>query len=129
MTAGGVGRLVATVRRLGWGVADQGVSSLSNFALGVVAAKSLDPAGFGAFTLAYLTYAFVLSAARGPSTDPLMVRFSYAEPTVWRRRWRPRARRPWPAASSPALSACWPASCCPETWVARSSPWAWASRA
>ena len=76
---------MATVRRLGWGVADQGVSSLSNFALGVVAAKSLDPAGFGAFTLAYLTYAFVLSAARGPSTDPLMVRFSYAEPTVWRR--------------------------------------------
>ena len=55
MTAGRGGRLVATVRRLGWGVADQGISSLSNFALGIVAAKSLDPTEFGAFTLAYLT--------------------------------------------------------------------------
>ena len=47
MTTGGAGRLLATVRRLGWGVADQGISSLSNFALGIVAAKSLDPTEFG----------------------------------------------------------------------------------
>jgi len=84
VTTGRAGRLLATVRRLGWGVADQGISSLSNFALGIVAAKSLDPTEFGAFTLAYVTFAFVLSASRGPSTDPLMVRFSHAEPAAWR---------------------------------------------
>ena len=56
MTAGRRGRLVATVRRLGWGVADQGISSLSNFALGIVAASRWTPTEFGAFTLAFVTY-------------------------------------------------------------------------
>ena len=69
------GRMVV-VRRLSWGVADQGMSSLGNFALGIVVAKSLDPAGFGAFTLAFVTYGVVLNASRGVAADPLLVRFS-----------------------------------------------------
>jgi O-antigen/teichoic acid export membrane protein len=73
------------VGRLGWGVADQAVSSLGNFALGVVAARALGSEGFGAFSLAYVTYAFVLSATRGLATDPLLVRFSGQPSPVWRR--------------------------------------------
>lgn len=71
--------------RLGWGVADQAVSSVANFALGIVVARSLGAEGFGAFSLAYLTYAFVLSASRGVATDPLVVRFSGGDRAAWRR--------------------------------------------
>lgn len=73
------------IARLGWGVADQAVSSLSNFALGLYVARSLGAAGFGAFSLAYLTYTVVLNASRGTATDPLLVRFSGAGRRRWRR--------------------------------------------
>ena len=78
-------RRFGVVGRLGWGVADQGVSSLSNFAMGIIAARSLGSEGFGAFTLAYVTYAFLLSATRGLATDPLVVRFSGRPHPVWRK--------------------------------------------
>ena len=67
---------VTIVRRLGWGVADQVVSSISNFVLGIVVARSLGAEGFGSFSLAFITYAFILSGSRGLSTAPLLVRFS-----------------------------------------------------
>ncbi|MCD6639298.1 MAG: hypothetical protein LT071_05230 [Nocardioides sp.] len=73
------------VRRLGWGVIDQAASSLTNFVLGVVVARDLGAEGFGAFSLAYLTYAFVLSGTRGVATDPLLVRLSGPESPAWRR--------------------------------------------
>ena len=73
------------VRRLGWGVVDQGVSSLSNFALSIIVARALGSEGFGAFSLVYLTSAFILSATRGLATDPLLVRFSGAPPDLWRK--------------------------------------------
>lgn len=76
------GRFLA---RLGWGLADQGVSSLSNVAVSLYLAHTLSASAFGAFSLAYVTYGFALNASRGLSTDPLMVRFSGAEVTVWRR--------------------------------------------
>ena len=72
-------------RRLGWGLADQAVSSLTNFAISIYVARSLGAAQFGAFSLAYVTYSFLLSASRGLSTDPLLVRFSGVELPVWRR--------------------------------------------
>lgn len=71
-------------RRLSWGVADQGVSSLSNLALGVIAARSLGASGFGAFSLAFVTSAFLLTAVRGVATDPLLVRHSGPPTPVWR---------------------------------------------
>ena len=40
---------------------------------------------FGAFSLAYVTYAFALNASRGLATDPLMVRFSGTDLPTWRR--------------------------------------------
>ena len=77
--------LIQAVRRLGWGVADQGISSLSNFALGLFVARSFGASNFGAFTLAFITYSFVINAARGLATDPLLVRYSGDPSSRWRR--------------------------------------------
>jgi O-antigen/teichoic acid export membrane protein len=72
-------------RRLGWGVADQAVSSITNFAVNIYIARNLGAVQYGAFSLAYVTYGFALNASRGLATDPLLVRFSGAIPPVWRR--------------------------------------------
>lgn len=71
-------------RRLGWGVADQAVSSISNFAVSLVVARELGPHDFGVFSLAFVTYAVVLNASRGLATDTLMVRYSNAARDTWR---------------------------------------------
>ena len=73
------------IRRLGWGVADQVVSSLTNFAVGIYVVHTLGAVQFGAFSLAYVTYGFALNASRGLATDPLMVRFSGTDLPTWRR--------------------------------------------
>jgi O-antigen/teichoic acid export membrane protein len=73
------------IRRLSWGIADQGMSSLTNFAVGVYVVRTLSAAQFGAFSVAYVTYAFALNASRGLATDPLMVRFSAVDRSAWRR--------------------------------------------
>ena len=75
---------VSVIGRLGWGVADQAVSSLTNVAVSLLLVRVLAPAQFGAYGLAYITYGFALSASRGISTEPLMVRFSGAKLHVWR---------------------------------------------
>jgi O-antigen/teichoic acid export membrane protein len=72
-------------RRLSWGIADQVVSSLTNFAVGIYVVRTLGAAQFGAFSLAYVTYGFALNASRGLATDPLMVRFSGTDLPTWRR--------------------------------------------
>ncbi|HLL63497.1 MAG TPA: hypothetical protein VK401_10640 [Propionibacteriaceae bacterium] len=77
--------VIRAVRRLGWGVADQGMSSLSNFALGLFVARSFGASNFGAFTLAFVTYTVVINATRGLATDPLLVRYSGNQDTRWRR--------------------------------------------
>jgi O-antigen/teichoic acid export membrane protein len=78
------GGLLQVVGRLGWGVADQAVSSLSNFALSLYVARALGASGFGAFSLAFITYSVVLNAARGIATDPMLVRHSGADRPLWR---------------------------------------------
>ena len=85
-----LGKLLRQLRhralgRLGWGLADQAVSSLSNVAVSFYLVHTLTARDFGAFSLAYVTYGFALNASRGLSTDPLMVRFSGTEARVWRR--------------------------------------------
>ncbi|MET8540987.1 hypothetical protein ABZW03_10075 [Kitasatospora sp. NPDC004799] len=70
--------------RLSWGLADQAVSSLTNFAVGVFVARSLGVTAFGVFSLAWLTYGLVLNVSRGLATDPLMVRFSGVPEALWR---------------------------------------------
>ena len=58
------------VRRMGWGLADQVMSSLSNFAVSIYVVHVLGAVQFGAFSLAFVTYGFVLNASRGLATDP-----------------------------------------------------------
>lgn len=72
-------------RRLGWGAADQGMSSLTNFLLSVYVARTVGAVSFGAFSLVYVTYAFALNASRGLTTDPFVVRFSGTDLPTWRR--------------------------------------------
>ena len=76
-------RFRGVARRLGWGVADQAVSSLTNFAMTLYVARVLGAVPFGAFSLAYVTYSFALNASRGLATDPLMVRFSGPRNAAW----------------------------------------------
>ena len=71
--------------RLSWGIGDQAVCSLTNFLLSIYVARTLGPAQFGAFSLAYVTYGFALNAARGLAIEPLLIRFSGTEMAVWRR--------------------------------------------
>jgi O-antigen/teichoic acid export membrane protein len=71
--------------RISWGVADQAMSSLSNFAVNIFIARTLGAVQYGAFGLAYVTYGFALNASRGLATDPLLVRFSGTELPTWRR--------------------------------------------
>jgi O-antigen/teichoic acid export membrane protein len=79
-------RLIRQVsRRLSWGIADQAVSSVTNFAVSIYVARALGATELGAFSLAYVTYGFLLNASRGLATDPLLVRFSNKDVRTWRR--------------------------------------------
>lgn len=77
--------IVQACTRLGWGVADQAMSSLSNAAVSLYVARELGATEFGAFSIAYVTYSLVLNASRGLASDPLLVRFSHTDYPVWRR--------------------------------------------
>ncbi len=67
-----------SARRLGWGLADQALSSLSNFGVGIMVARSVSPREFGVFALAFSLYTVVVGIARAIATDALVVRFSAA---------------------------------------------------
>ena len=71
--------------RLSWGVADQGISSMTNFLLSAFVARTLGAEQFGAFSLAYVTYGFAINASRGLAVEPLLIRFSGTSVPTWRR--------------------------------------------
>jgi O-antigen/teichoic acid export membrane protein len=71
--------------RVTWGVADQGMSTLTNFLLSIFVARTLGAVQFGAFTLAYVTYGFAINASRGLAVEPLLIRFSTTDVRTWRR--------------------------------------------
>ncbi|MFC4001654.1 hypothetical protein ACFS2C_00985 [Prauserella oleivorans] len=75
----------AMAGRLGWGLGDQAVSSLTNFAVSMFVARELGVTAFGVFSLAWVTYAVLINLSRGLATDPLMVRFSGVDTGRWRR--------------------------------------------
>jgi O-antigen/teichoic acid export membrane protein len=72
-------------RRLGWGLADQALSSVTNFALSVLVARAVGISSFGAFGLAFTTYSLALGATRAFCSDPMGVRFSATDTETWRR--------------------------------------------
>jgi len=69
----------ALLRRSGWGLADQGISSLGNIVLLVLVARAVSTSEFGAFGLAFTTYVLLVGVARSLTSDPLAVRYSAAD--------------------------------------------------
>jgi hypothetical protein len=76
-------RPIALLQRAGWGVADQALSSLTNFALGVVVARAVDPATFGSFTIVFVTYTTALGISRAVTSEPLLVHYSTPPHVNW----------------------------------------------
>lgn len=77
--------LRAAVQTFGWGLGDQALSSLTNFVLSFLVARSVSPAHFGAFSLAFTVYLTAMGVSRTQTTDPFLVRFSGVSETSWRR--------------------------------------------
>jgi O-antigen/teichoic acid export membrane protein len=71
--------------RLSWGLADQAMGAASNLLLSIYIARTLGALQFGAFSLAYVTYGFMINASRGLSVEPLLIRFSTSDLGTWRR--------------------------------------------
>ena len=79
------GRSVRSLsQRFGWGVADQALSSLTNFGLGLFAARSLPPAEFGAFALVFAGYLLALGTVRAVTSEPFVVRYAAVPGSEWR---------------------------------------------
>jgi O-antigen/teichoic acid export membrane protein len=72
-------------RRLGWGIADQALSSVTNFALAILVARNVSTADLGAFGLTFTTYTFVLGATRAICSEPMSVRYSARDSVAWER--------------------------------------------
>jgi O-antigen/teichoic acid export membrane protein len=72
--------VAGAVRRAGWGLLDQVLSSATNFGLTFFVAASVAVAEFGAFSLAYVVYGVALGLSSGLASAPLVVRFSAAAP-------------------------------------------------
>jgi hypothetical protein len=67
-----------------WGIADQAVSSLTNFGLTVLAAHSLGRTAFGLFGVLFIIYLIMLGVSRALSSEPLTVRFTAVPMEDWR---------------------------------------------
>ncbi|HET6292291.1 MAG TPA: hypothetical protein VFG33_02920 [Kribbella sp.] len=76
-------RLAGPAGRAGWGLADQGLSSLSNLAVGVLVARSSTVADFGVYALAFGGYTIALNVSRAVATEPLAVRHSGDRGPAW----------------------------------------------
>jgi O-antigen/teichoic acid export membrane protein len=86
------GELAMTARRArpvagraGWGLIDQAFSSLTNFALGIVIARTVPIAEFGAFSLAFAAYLIAVNMMRAFPMQPLAIRYSTVPVDAWRR--------------------------------------------
>ena len=90
---------LATVRRVGWGVGDQALSSLTNFFMGILVARTVSPDDFGAFSLAFGAYVLALVVSRGLTGEPLVVRHSHDS------RYRLARRDRWFGGAGPRLRA------------------------
>jgi len=73
-------RFVGRSQHARWALADQGINSLSNFALTILVARSSSPVAFGAFSLGYITYLFLLGIVRALCSEPYLVGYSSAKP-------------------------------------------------
>jgi len=65
--------------RIIWTFADQALSSLTNFALSIVVARSVSAGDYGAFSLMLVTFSFVIGLSRSAIGDPFVIRFTGSE--------------------------------------------------
>src|SRR5438093_10629186 len=63
-------------RRAAWGLVDQAISSLTNFALTIFVAHSVSPTQFGGFALALSIYFLVAWIGQGVASGPLVVPYT-----------------------------------------------------
>jgi O-antigen/teichoic acid export membrane protein len=77
-------RLRPVAQRAGWGLADQALSSFTNFALGVVIARTVGIEEFGAFSLAFALYLLVGSVCRAYPMEPLAIRYGASSDATFR---------------------------------------------
>jgi O-antigen/teichoic acid export membrane protein len=75
--------LVGAIRRFGWGISDQALSSLTNFALSLLVARNVSITTLGVFALVFSTYLIALSLSRVFGTDPLVIRYSACSVREW----------------------------------------------
>ncbi|HEY6530856.1 MAG TPA: hypothetical protein VIY72_01035 [Acidimicrobiales bacterium] len=66
----------------GWGFADQAMSSLSNFGVGLVAARASTAEEFGAFSIAFATSVLGVGISRALVGEVYSVRYSGGGPTI-----------------------------------------------
>lgn len=85
-------------------MADQALSSLTNFGLGIVVARAVSASEFGAFSLAFASYLLVLGVVRAASSQPLVIRYA----TSGVDEWREAARRSTGASLAVGLAAALP---------------------
>jgi O-antigen/teichoic acid export membrane protein len=68
----------ALARRAGWNLVDQVISSVTNAALSIVVARSVDATSFGGFAVAFTVFAVLVGVSRAVATTPLLIRFAGA---------------------------------------------------
>ncbi len=73
------------VARMGWGLADQALLSITNFAVGVIVARALGVVEFGAFSIAFATYLGAMNASRAVAMQPLLIRYTGVAKVDWQR--------------------------------------------
>lgn len=69
--------------RVGWGVADQALSSVTNFTLGIAMARTASPAEFGVYGLLFAAYLIAINITRPIAIEPLLIRFSGRDDGRW----------------------------------------------
>jgi O-antigen/teichoic acid export membrane protein len=68
---------------LGWGLADQSLSSLTNFACALLVARTAGVKEFGIFSVAFATYTLGLGISRAVTGEPLIARFGRIDEPEW----------------------------------------------
>ena len=77
-------RIRSTAGMGAWALLDQLLSSGTNFATGIVIARTLGPAGYGSFALAFGAWVLVMGLGRALLTQPYMVTASGLPETEWK---------------------------------------------
>jgi O-antigen/teichoic acid export membrane protein len=75
---------LSMILRFGWALADQLLSSATNFLLALFVARTVTPRDLGAFSVAYATFTLSLGAVRAIAGELLVVRHSHVSADAWR---------------------------------------------